>query len=472
MSDIDYVIVGAGPCGLTLAWCLSKLGKHVTVIEKNDTIGGAHRVKRVDGLFTEHGPRIYLNNYFTVKMILKDMGLNFDDYYTSYKFQKYQTLIEALKNYNTRELIIFATTFIKLDNSYKNITMKEYVISNNFSEKAKIFTDGLCRMTDGASMDRYTLYQFLQLINKGAFYKILQPSAPTDKGLLKIWKDKLEENGVVFLLNTKVTNIIPENDHINHLMISGKNGIKLIKASNYIMAIPPTSLVELVKNSYVPNAFGLIDNVIEWEKNVKYDDYISVIFHWNNNLDIDSIWGYPQGEWGIISIVLNDYMKFEDPRSNSVISTCISNKDTKSSRINKTPDECNEKEILEEVFIQLKKIYPSLPEPTKAIMAHNKYIDGHWISTTDSYVATKYGGIGSKSIYYNLYNCGTHNNRSNYSFTTMESAMDNAIKLIYDLEPETKGIYKIQRGKEVLDVLSLKVVFLVILFLFSLNKKR
>ena len=58
----DYIIVGAGPTGLTLALYLAKLNKKIIVIEKENTIGGIHRVKRENGLFTEHGPRIYLNN--------------------------------------------------------------------------------------------------------------------------------------------------------------------------------------------------------------------------------------------------------------------------------------------------------------------------------------------------------------------------------------------------------------------------
>ena len=47
----DYIIVGAGPTGLTLALYLAKLNKKIIVIEKENTIGGIHRVKRDNGLF-------------------------------------------------------------------------------------------------------------------------------------------------------------------------------------------------------------------------------------------------------------------------------------------------------------------------------------------------------------------------------------------------------------------------------------
>ena len=67
----DYIIIGAGPCGLTLAHYLSRNNKKVLLIDMNDDIGGCHRVKRVNGRLTEHGPRVYIDNYLTLKNALK-----------------------------------------------------------------------------------------------------------------------------------------------------------------------------------------------------------------------------------------------------------------------------------------------------------------------------------------------------------------------------------------------------------------
>ncbi len=51
--NYDYIIVGAGPSGLTLAYYLGKLNKRCLIVDKQNTIGGCHRVIRKDGLFTE-----------------------------------------------------------------------------------------------------------------------------------------------------------------------------------------------------------------------------------------------------------------------------------------------------------------------------------------------------------------------------------------------------------------------------------
>ena len=56
----DHCIIGCGPCGLTLA---SLLPGNNILIEKDKNIGGCHRVSLQEGLFSEHGPRIYGTTY-------------------------------------------------------------------------------------------------------------------------------------------------------------------------------------------------------------------------------------------------------------------------------------------------------------------------------------------------------------------------------------------------------------------------
>ena len=82
--SFDYTIVGGGPCGLTIALYLSKLGKNCCIIDKNKSLGGCHRVTRVDGKFTEHGPRVYSSAYVNVKEILKELDTSFSDIFTKY----------------------------------------------------------------------------------------------------------------------------------------------------------------------------------------------------------------------------------------------------------------------------------------------------------------------------------------------------------------------------------------------------
>ena len=59
------------------------------------------------------------------------------------------------------------------DPSYsRETTLTEYMNLHNFSEESRDYIDRLCRLTDGAGIKRYTLYEFFQLINQNIFYNI------------------------------------------------------------------------------------------------------------------------------------------------------------------------------------------------------------------------------------------------------------------------------------------------------------
>ena len=80
-TTFDFIIIGGGPSGLSLAWYLLNENKSVLLIEKNHTLGGCHRVERIKDFFTEHGPRVYLDSFVNFDNLLKEMGSNFDNFF-------------------------------------------------------------------------------------------------------------------------------------------------------------------------------------------------------------------------------------------------------------------------------------------------------------------------------------------------------------------------------------------------------
>ena len=90
MKSYDLVIVGAGPAGLALAHTSSSIYRRILIIDKELEIGGCHRVKRnSDGMFTEHGPRIYLSIYYNFFNLMNEMGLKVEDVFVNYKYSFY-----------------------------------------------------------------------------------------------------------------------------------------------------------------------------------------------------------------------------------------------------------------------------------------------------------------------------------------------------------------------------------------------
>ena len=473
--EYDYIIIGAGPSGLTLAYVLGFINKKCLLIDSNNDIGGCHRVIRVNNLFSEHSPRVYSNSYLNFIQLLKHMNYNFTDLFTPYNFNISRISGETiLKSLNFKEKIKLLFEFIKLIINPKhgiNTSMKKFTKCNNFSPKAITYIDRLCRLTDGAGYDRYTLNQFLSLANQQYLYKLYQPKKPNDIGLFKIWKEAIiNTNNVSIILNTKINSITENSVNINK---------QTYKSKNIILAIPPLSMIDILNNSEEPikNAFGNFETLKKWAISTAYINDISIIFHWKEKLNIPSIYGFPNSEWGIAFIELSKYMNFENPNSNTVISTCITITNNKSSILNKNANECNKDEIITETFRQLKQAFIpfDLPNPDFTIL--NPMVikkENEWINTDDTaYVHTylnKTISSHSKTIP-TLFNIGTHNGNSIYNFTSMESAVSNAMIFLHKIHPETQHKFPFKKINTMINIIhTILLIILIIIIIYIVVK--
>jgi uncharacterized protein with NAD-binding domain and iron-sulfur cluster len=168
-----------------LAQCCSFLKDiKILVIEKDEKIGGCHRVNRVNGLFSEHGPRIYSSTYKNFDTLLREMGTSFSDLFVPYNFQMLSTGTRIMLSTMTlRELSILSYHIILLmfdDNHGRDANMITFMRNNGYSAETKSLIDRLCRLADGGNMYNFTLNKFLQIINQQMMYTIAQPRNPTD----------------------------------------------------------------------------------------------------------------------------------------------------------------------------------------------------------------------------------------------------------------------------------------------------
>jgi hypothetical protein len=322
---------------------------------------------------------------------------------------------------------------------------------NSFSEESKEYIDRVCRLTDGATSDKYTLFQFLQLANQQVLYKLYQPKLPNDRGLIKLWSEKLLSNrNIDILLNHDVIKLNKSNNIIVSVDIKdiiSLNNYKL-NGKNFIFTTPPKPMINLLKKSNgCENAFGEIKLFEKWGLQNSYFDYIPITLHWNNKIKLPKIQGFPSSDWGLAFIVLSNYMEFKDnielKNSKTVISTCITFPENISKKIKKTAHQCTMQEIYDEVLVQLRIVYPDLPMPDRMIVSPQVYRNENskkWVNIDTAYVSTNENTIipNESSLFKNLYNCGAHNGNSNYYFTSIETAVSNAQFLSNKLEPSLK----------------------------------
>lgn len=469
MIIYDCIIVGAGPAGLTFATLANK-NERIMIIEKDDVIGGCHKVNRQkyenEYYFCEHGPRVYIGNYINFKMILNKIGLKFKDLFIRNKKSSLELFYNDIIKpniFNFNEILIMTKDFGKLllDPNYgKNTSMKEYLTINNFSEKTINFTDRTCRIIDGGDINRISLNSYLHVINECMIYNTYQPIIPNDEGLFYIWKRYLKH--IEFKLKTTILKI--EEITSTNIKVITNNDTYYTK--KLILAIPPENLYKILNKS--DSNINKINDLDIYSKNTKYNEYISITFHWNFKLDLETQSFTNNSEWGVTSIILSDYMKFKEHNSKTVISCNITIVNNKSKVINKTANECNEKNVLiYETYRQLKDIYKNLPLPTLAFI-NNYYENGEWKSNERAFIKTpNYNYIRNDKISDNIYILGTHTGNAKVHFTSMESAITNAIKLvnkIYNYD------YPIRKAYTIKDIIIIFIIFIIIIIILFIIK--
>ena len=97
-------------------------------------------------------------------------------------------------------------------------------------------------------------------------------------------------------------------------------------------------------------------------------------------------------------------------------------------------------------------------------MEHNIWQNNKWKSTNNAFLNSMDNIIEAKSIKYdNLWNCGTQNGKSNYNFTSMESAIVNAISLYNEF---TDDKIKIRHSFELRNVVIVIICIVILFYIF------
>lgn len=201
-------------------------------------------------------------------------------------------------------------------------------------------------------------------------------------------------------------------------------------------------------------------------------------FHWNRDLKLPKVYGFPKSEWGVAFIILSDYMLFTESQSKTVITCTITYTNIVSSNIGKTANQCaTAQEVINEAFTQLKQAFPNLPDPTVSLlspeMSYNSAV-GKWETTGKAFVTSSDEGyLPFSGKIPNLFNLGTQNGEQTYKFTSLESAVTNSIVLAHTLDPELRKVYKLESlfsFSRFIWVILL-VIILIIIYTVAINKK-
>lgn len=459
--NFTYAIVGGGPAGLTAAHELARAGHSVLVLEASDQLGGCHAVMRnADGLFAEHSPRVYSQAYVNTRAQLRRQGMDFDALFVPYKFSLTTIGVGGVAGHlSLRELFWLATAFVGAQGG----SVAQFMARHDFSDGARDYIDRLCRLTDGAGADRYRLSQFLQLVNQQWLYSLCEPRRPNDQALFPQWQRALEKEGVHMQLNTAV-------HRIELKSASGaRDGFQVLtnkgtwQAANVVCAIPPRSLWALLHQSHLQHAFPGLSQA--WVGQTDYETYVPVALHFHAPLPpaVTTVYGFPASDWGIAFIVMSQY--FEPAGRPGIISATITRPHAVSRHTGTSANQSTEAQVVQEVYRQLADFLPLPPMTAGFVTPGVQRQAGTWHNPHTAYIAAAgTGPLASHGTVPGLYTVGSHNGQSWYDFTSMESAVCNALAFCNTQPRVQLPILAAWTLKQLVLLLALLVLLLMITF--------
>lgn len=382
----DYIVVGGGPSGLTLA---TYLPGSVALVERHTVLGGCHRSDPSEGQFVEHGPRVYSGAYKTVRHVLRDIGLEWDEVFQKIAFSPehidgkrwYQWLSVKEIAWLSYEYIVMA--FFNADHG-RSISMHTYCTHKGFSSSSLAYIDMVCRFSDGAGSERYSLWEFLNGLDQHSlpFYTPRRPNT----WLFDRWHAFLTARGVDTYLGSNVTSVSSDTVVLH-------DGSTLCAKRKIILCLPPYHASALV-----PNVPGFRDFALK----TKYDMYWSVSFF---GVSVDNSSGQRTTPWGVVAL--------QYPFG--VVSASASKCFVKSPVTGKTVTESKPEEVAKEIARQL-----GFPDTVDYAYSKSKFHD-------QAFVASAGAGYIDFQLTETIDSVGCHNGYSTYNFTSMEAAVQNAL---------------------------------------------
>jgi len=292
----NIVIIGGGISGLTAALELVEQNYQVTIIERNNIVGGVARTYQDEKNKIcpyEYSWRAYGKWYQNVYDIMKRIQFNsketvFDKLVVLQGGNK--TCNKKIKNYDNEINNLPYLDYLKLlpsgikyycscdernRNDYSKIGLREYI---NYLKLSKDTEDTIGKIVgpylgfDYHNASVYDLIYFYEMLsnNSADEFNFSITSLPTNYVWFEPWIKLLKSKGVIILLNTEVIQIDMKINTINNIIIHDKlsNTYNNIKADYYVNCTGPEILQKLLKPyKLYPNISGFYHNISKVAKN-------------------------------------------------------------------------------------------------------------------------------------------------------------------------------------------------------------
>ncbi len=273
-------------------------------------------------------------------------------------------------------------------NEYERISWWEFMDADSHSVAYQtIFVKGLTRTLVAARAEKASTKTggdiFIQLI-----FDIARPgissdrilNAPTNEAWIDPWMEHLKKEGVKFYFNAPLKKFNCTKKNISSATVTINNADNEVKADFYLAAMPVEVMAKKIDKDLL-TIDPTLQSIITLSDSVSWMNGCQ--FYLTENVDIckgHTI--YIDTPWALTSIsqkqfwLDTDLSKYGDGKIKGVLSVDISDWDTPGILYNKSAKDCIKKEIIDEIWAQLKK---SLNVEGKVVLEdshlHDWYLD-------------------------------------------------------------------------------------------------
>lgn len=312
-KELQFIIVGGGPAGLTAAYELTCRNYHPTVFEKYDKVGGIARTEVYKGYYFDMGGHRFFTKSAEVNQMWQDvMGNNFlrrprlSRIYYKRRFFNYPLKpFNALRGLGIWEglLIGFSYLYCQIFPHRQENNFEEWV-TNRFGKRLfriffKSYTEKVWGISTSELSAEWAAQRIKDLDLKAAILSMFVKPRQTIKTLIEefdyprrgpgmLWntvKDKIEERGGQVFLNATVVKIRYQDNQINEVVVKRGDQLEVVKGTHFISSMAITDFVRAL-DPPPPQA------VMDATERLSYRDFLTVCLVVNQPKLFDDNWIY------------------------------------------------------------------------------------------------------------------------------------------------------------------------------------
>ena len=425
-KNSKYVIIGAGPSGLSLAYFLALNGRSVELYEKDTVVGGSWKSEWVEGMYwSENAPRIlsYGGNtrYFLEHIGIRDSDL--ENIYGDFPLPYLKVFSFVRQYFTLSDYVAYIVGAIKYSLIKSDETVSDWCSKSCLSLTAKNAIRIIC-ITINDRPENTNINDFFG--TRLASFKQFKDS--------NLWHRKAisklsNYSNFQLFTSTRVQRLIERDDRIHAIeCINEKTQeMRKVSGSHFFLCTQSDGLLPILTESSprVRNNWMDFESMKVWCRQTYYSAF-SFQLHFIEDFSTPTTWCWScTGDWTVIVLPVSEWLsiKSKDPTIKTVWSCCITDLDRISSVTNKTANQSTREEVVMECLRQISST-TDLPSPSRVTLAPGLVkTDGRWKSRYTGFTQKSLGRLPMKGHLSNLYALGCFTDTTQASIALMETAI-------------------------------------------------